>query len=67
MVEEFIGADSLAQTDGAFFSGTSIKVLPIRTIDERMLNSAENPVVSVVRREYDRILEKYIEEYTKIW
>jgi len=67
VVEEFIGADSLVQADGAFFSGTSIKVLPIRTIDEIILNSSENAVVSAVRREYDRLLEKYIEEYVKIW
>lgn len=67
VAEEFIGADSLKQVDGAFFSGTSIKVLPIRMIDDITLNSSENSIVSAVRREYDLLLEKYIEECVKIW
>ena len=65
--EQFIAADELKDISGAFLSGTSIKVLPISTIDGRTYNSSANPVVSAVRREYDKLLEKYIEDNVNIW
>ena len=67
VVENFIDAESLCQVEGAFFSGTSIKVLPIKTIGNNTINSSANPVVAAVRREYDQLLEKYIEEYVSKW
>jgi CRISPR/Cas system-associated protein Cas7 (RAMP superfamily) len=48
-------------------SGTSIKVLPIKTVDQLVLNSPANPVIAAVRREYDEILKKYIDKHVKIW
>lgn len=65
--EEFVNADSLQQIDGAFLSGTSIKVFPIASIDKIKLDSSANPVVAAVRREYDRLLEKYIDKHVNIW
>lgn len=65
--EQFVGAEELKNIDGAFLSGTSIKVLPIRTIDDIFLDSSANPVISSVRREYDKLLEKYIERNVNIW
>jgi branched-chain amino acid aminotransferase len=65
--EQFIRADELKDISGAFLSGTSIKVLPISTIDGRTFNSSANPAVSAVRREYDKLLEKYIEDNVNIW
>ena len=65
--EQFIDAEELKNIDGAFLSGTSIKVLPIRKIDEIVLNSSVNPVISAVRQEYNRLLEKYIEHNVNIW
>lgn len=44
--------------DGAFITGTSNDVLPIRTIDERVYNSAENEVVN-------RAYELYMNEVWK--
>ncbi len=66
-VEEFIETEGLSNVDGAFLSGTSIKVLPIASIDEIAVHSSVNPVVTAVRREYDLLLEKYIEANAKIW
>lgn len=66
-IEKFVEADSIRSVDAAFLSGTSIKVLPIKTVDDVVLDSSDNPVVAAVRREYDRILEKYIEENVRIW
>lgn len=65
--EQFMGADELTNIDGAFLSGTSIKVLPIRSIEELALKSSSNPVILAVRREYDKLLEKYIEYNVNIW
>ncbi len=67
VVEEFIDADALPGIDGAFLSGTSIKVLPIASIEERKVRSSANPVVAAVRKEYDVLLEKYIEANVNIW
>jgi len=65
--EQFIGADELKDISGAFLSGTSIKVLPIRAIDGINLDSSANPAISAVRLEYDKLLEKYIERNVNIW
>lgn len=67
VIEEFVATDEISLTEGAFLSGTSIKVLPIKSIDQLELNSSSNAVISAVRREYNNILEKYIEKHVKIW
>lgn len=67
IVEEFIAAEGLSDIDGAFLSGTSIKVLPVTSIDQIAVHSSANPVVTAVRREYELLLEKYIEANVKIW
>ncbi len=67
VVEQFVAADEIGQTEGAFLSGTSIKVLPIKIVERLELNSSANPVIAAIRREYDTILEKYIDEHVKIW
>lgn len=67
IVEEFIEVEGLSTVDGAFLSGTSIKVLPIATIDGMEVHSSSNSVVDAVRKEYNLLLEKYIEENVKIW
>ena len=66
VIEQFVDADRLSQVDGAFLSGTSIKVLPIARIDNITLKSSANPVVAAVRREYNQLIEKYIDENVKI-
>lgn len=67
VMEQFMGIDGLSQVDGAFLSGTSIKVLPIAAIDHITLNSSVNPVVDAVRQEYGKLLEKYIEANAYLW
>lgn len=63
VTEQFVEAGELQQIDAAFLSGTSIKVLPIKNIDQIELNSSANPVVDAVRREYDKLLERYLNEH----
>lgn len=67
VIEKFVDVGSLLQVAGAFLSGTSIKVLPIKTIDHINLNSSANIAVAAVRREYNKLLEKYIDENVNIW
>ncbi|HAQ41917.1 MAG TPA: ATP-dependent helicase [Clostridiales bacterium] len=47
--------------DGAFITGTSNDVLPIRTIDDRIYNSTENEVVSKAYELYINEVRKEIE------
>ncbi len=67
VVEKFIKADEIDQTDGAFLSGTSIKVLPVKSVDHIVLDSSSNPVVKAVKSEYEKILREYIENHVNIW
>lgn len=54
----FIKLDELDFFDGAFITGTSNDVLPIKSIDERVYNSANNEVVK-------RAYELYMDEVNK--
>lgn len=65
--QEFVRADEIGTVEGCFLSGTSIKVLPIKSIDDVILNSSANPVISAVRQEYDRIISEYIDRHVKLW
>lgn len=67
VTEQFVCADGLSDMDGAFLSGTSIKVLPVSKIDNIDLNSSVNPVITAVRLEYDKLLEKYIDDNVDMW
>lgn len=49
--------------DGAFISGTSPKVLPIRSIDGRTLSSTDNPVIQKIRRCYEDKIQHYQDEH----
>lgn len=65
--EEFVRSDEIGAVDGCFLSGTSIKVLPVRSIDGIVLDSANKPVITAVMREYDRIIREYIERHVNLW
>ncbi|MDF2840240.1 MAG: branched-chain amino acid aminotransferase [Clostridia bacterium] len=63
IIEQPIPFSMLDYAEGAFITGTSPKLLPIASIEEHQLDSANNEIVKSVRIEYDRILEKYINEH----
>jgi branched-chain amino acid aminotransferase len=67
VIEQFVNANELPGVEAAFLSGTSIKVFPISTVEQFELNSSFNPVIAAIRREYDELLEKYIENNGKSW
>jgi branched-chain amino acid aminotransferase len=57
-----IRLEELDSFDGAFITGTSNDVLPIRTIDDRNYNSAENEVVKKAYELYMNEVRKEIEK-----
>ncbi|WP_099189178.1 aminotransferase class IV [Tepidibacter mesophilus] len=46
--------------DGAFMTGTSVDVLPIRNIEKYNLDSANNPIINKIIKEYDNSVSKYL-------
>jgi branched-chain amino acid aminotransferase len=64
--EEFVDEAELPYVEGAFLSGTSIKALPIASIEKSAYNTA-HPVIIAVREVYDRLVKKYIEDNVNIW
>ena len=49
--------------EAAFLTGTSIGVLPVSSVEDTQLGSAQNDAVSRIRTEYDRIVVDYIREH----
>lgn len=60
VMEEPISVGFLENIDGLFLTGTSPKVLPIATIDDRKYNSNENNAIKAVRDAYDKLISDYI-------
>lgn len=55
--------DSLLLFDGAFITGTSPKVLPVKNIDDVFFNH-QHPTIKKIMTEYDNMLEKDIESFS---
>lgn len=62
VVEEPINVSFLENIDGLFLTGTSPKVLPIATIDNRKYNSGGNSAIKAVRDAYDGLINDYIDK-----
>ncbi|MFW5649232.1 MAG: aminotransferase class IV [Candidatus Alkaliphilus sp. MAG34] len=62
VMEEPIRIDFLESIDGLFLTGTSPKVLPIATIDDREYNSVKNSAIKAVHDAYNKLIDDYIEE-----
>lgn len=60
IVEENIPVAELHIIDGAFISGTGNNVLPIAMIDDHAIPSTENPIITTIMKEYNRLVENYI-------
>lgn len=58
--KRIINLEELDLFDGAFITGTSNDVLPIKTIDERIYNSAENRIVKKAYELYMNEVKKEI-------
>lgn len=60
VIETLIGLSSLNDFDACFLTGTSIKVLPVRKIDDILLNSAQNTVTQHILSSYNTLLADYV-------
>ncbi|HHW31175.1 MAG TPA: aminotransferase IV [Clostridiaceae bacterium] len=63
IIETLISVDSLYEMEGLFLSGTSIKVLPVASINGHRFNSSNHPVILAARKGFDSLIEEYIKEY----
>ena len=61
IIEECVSRGSLKQIEGAFLSGTSIKALPILSIDSNKYRSGQLKTVLDIRSHFDKIIIQYIE------
>ncbi|WP_427338231.1 aminotransferase class IV [Caloranaerobacter sp. DY30410] len=60
IIKRNIHIDELKNLDGAFMTGTSVNVLPIRTIDEIKLDSVNNKIIKEISLRYINDMERYI-------
>lgn len=63
--EGLVNKNEITSLDGAFISGTSLKVLPISTIEGISLDSSSNSIVKKVIAEYNEIMNTYIKKHAK--
>lgn len=62
VIETLIGLDSLSSFEAAFITGTSIKVMPVKAIDDFNMNSAGNPTTQHVMATYNSLVNAYIND-----
>ena len=62
IVEQPISVDFLEDIDGLFLTGTSPKVLPIASINERKYNSAGNSAIRAIHDAYNKLINDYIDK-----
>lgn len=62
IIERKVGFNNIINVNGIFMCGTSPKVLPISKVDNIEFDS-NNKIVQDIRREYDSIVEHYINSY----
>ncbi len=60
--KRIINFSEIKDFDGAFITGTSNDILPIRTIDEMLFNSSKNEIVKRVSELYLKEVRKEIEQ-----
>ncbi|MCX7921497.1 MAG: aminotransferase class IV [Clostridia bacterium] len=60
VVETLVNVNSLDEMEGLFISGTSIKVFPVCSIEQRNYNSGVHPTIVAIRDEFDRMVEEYV-------
>lgn len=62
VIETLVDTEMLTGFDAVFITGTSINVLPVRTIDNHVVNSARNITTQHVMEGYKNIVKKYLND-----
>ncbi|MCX8129956.1 MAG: aminotransferase class IV [Clostridia bacterium] len=60
VVETLIDIVSLSEMEGLFISGTSIKVLPVSTVDSFVFSSGSHPTIIDIRDQFDKFIDDYV-------
>ena len=62
VMEEPVSINFLENIDGLFLTGTSPKVLPVATVDNRKYNSSENSAIKAVHDAYNKLISDYVDK-----
>ena len=65
IIEKLVGVDELGTMEGVFISGTSIKVLPVSSINEFRYKSGSHPIVTAIRNQFDLLINEYVKKHRK--
>jgi branched-chain amino acid aminotransferase len=59
LVEEAVPANEISQCDAVFLTGTSPKILPVRSIGKQVFNT-QLPMVKELMDQYNRMIDNYV-------
>ncbi|MBF8982806.1 aminotransferase class IV [Lutibacter sp. B2] len=62
VIEECIDKKEIVNLDGAFMTGTSVNVLPIRTIGEVLIDSVNNFWIQEIANGYKKEVQEYLKK-----
>ncbi|SHK06518.1 aminotransferase class IV [Tepidibacter formicigenes] len=60
VIEESIKKSDIYNLEGAFMTSTSVNVIPIKSIDDILINSLENPIIKKIGKAYEEEMKNYI-------
>ena len=63
VVEKEISLEEMFNMDAVFISSTSPKVLPVKQVDDTIINSGNNKVIQDIMAGYDAIIDEYIKSH----
>lgn len=66
IIQQEISLESINKYEGAFITGTSIDVLPIKNVDKIEFNLSKNDIINKVMRIYERDKQDYINKRKNI-
>lgn len=64
VLEELLHREEISSISGAFITGTTVDIAPIRSIDNHTISSMENPHIQNIMRLYSDEVNAYIEQHT---
>jgi branched-chain amino acid aminotransferase len=60
LIEQKIDYREIESFDALFISGTSPKILPVRSVGDMMFYSSENNMVKIIKIAYDKTIDRYM-------
>ena len=61
--EELLHREEISTISGAFITGTTVDIAPIRSIDDHTLSSVENPQIQRIMHLYSNEVNAYLEQH----